>query len=96
MTKFTIKFARPQADTIESYGKDFNHLLDQFVGGAEQWDTKKSHGQARLRQSNIQVQRYETGPEIIALLISTSPAILKSIAVLITAWGAFRKKKIER
>jgi hypothetical protein len=32
---------------IPSYGTKFNQLLDKFVGGADEWDTKSSHG---LRQ----------------------------------------------
>ena len=92
MKSLKIKFYRTYEGDIPSYGNSFNQILDQLVGGTQQWDTNNSHGVAFIPTTNIHVQRYESGPEIVGLILTLAPAFIEVLTDLIVAWLQSHKK----
>ena len=90
--QITIKFYRSSPDVVETYGPEFNRLLNKFVGGAKQWNTIASHGFATTNNGQVTVERFEDGPwlEVASTLI---PAITPLLTPLIEAWLNFKKKQ---
>lgn len=95
MQQLTVKLYRSIPGSIESYGKDFNQQLDNFVGGSEQWDNNNSHGIATVPHTTIRVQRYEFGPELLVTIIELLPPILAAIAELVKLWQEARNSQQE-
>ena len=92
MQTLDIKFYRSVPGDIASYGEEFNLALDQLVGGAQRWDTTSSHGIASISGTDVQVQRFETGPEIFALVVNQLPNYIPLLVGLINSWQKSRKK----
>jgi hypothetical protein len=93
MDTLTIKFYRSVAGDIPSYGTDFNRFLDNLVGGSDRWDTVNSHGTAPIPGTDVQVKRYETGPEIIQMALQYLPELVTALSGLMVAWCAYSKRK---
>ena len=86
MGALNLSLKRNQSGTIDSYGSEFNSRLDQLVGGSTKWDTRTSHGVARLGRTKAKVERHETGPEILQLVTAQLPAYVSTICALIALW----------
>ncbi|MEZ4863676.1 MAG: hypothetical protein R3C14_20310 [Caldilineaceae bacterium] len=95
MSKIVIKFNRSISDDIPSYGAKFNQLLDDLVGGADRWDTTSSHGLSTVPNSTLNVQRYETGPEIVNSVLPVATAIITLITPIVIAWFESTRKQNE-
>jgi len=89
--QITIKFYRSNPDLIETYGPEFNRLLNKFVGGAKQWNTTSSHGIATINNGQVMVERFEDGPWVEAASILIL-AITPLLTPLIRAWLNSKKK----
>lgn len=86
MSEVTIKFNRSIANDIPSYGKEFNRLLNELIGGEEKWDKTDSHGIATIPGIGVRVQRYETGPEITEIIVPAFATVIAAVAPLIFKW----------
>ena len=93
MKNIWIKFHRTYPGNLESYGPAVIKRLDQLAGGADQWDTSRFHGLAKVPGTKIRIERHEDGPEFWNLVVTQLPTYVSAIAAVASAWLAYKPRK---
>lgn len=75
-----------------NYGEPIDKLMEELVGGSEQFDRSAHNPIAKIPEVDASVELHEDGP-LILFLVEQIPAILGATAALISAWVAWKSSR---